>query len=182
VRAAAVLAAGLVALTLTACQREQRRFSEPAPASGLHPGDAMTAMRVRDAARGDARGPYADNAWAISQGKQLYRAFNCVGCHANGGGGIGPALMDAEWIYGSAPWEVYTSIASGRSNGMPAYGGRVPDAQLWQLVAYVRSMSGLVRKDARPGRSDHMHVRSSEATTSREQPRPAPLPPAGLPR
>jgi cytochrome c oxidase cbb3-type subunit 3 len=26
--------------------------------------------------------------------------MNCSGCHANGGGGMGPALMDDEWIYG----------------------------------------------------------------------------------
>ena len=26
---------------------------------------------------------------------------------------------------------------------MPSFRGRIPDAQVWQLVAYVRSMSGL---------------------------------------
>ena len=36
-----------------------------------------------------------------SQGKRLYTWYNCNGCHANGGGGMGPALMDDKWIYGS---------------------------------------------------------------------------------
>ena len=37
------------------------------------------------------------------QGKRLFSWYNCIGCHANGGGGIGPPLMDDEWIYGSRP-------------------------------------------------------------------------------
>ncbi len=45
---------------------------------------------------------------------------------------------------------------------MPAYGGKLADQQVWQLVAYVRAMSGLVRKDVRPGRNDDMAVRPSE--------------------
>ena len=51
------------------------------------------------------RGPYEGNAYAVSEGKRLYNQFNCSGCHFQGGGGIGPPLMDAEWIYGSAPGE-----------------------------------------------------------------------------
>src|ERR1044071_3848683 len=43
------------------------------------------------------------NAYAIAEGKRLYTQLNCVGCHANGGGGMGPPLMDDKWIYGSAP-------------------------------------------------------------------------------
>ena len=52
-----------------------------------------------------ARGPYDGNAYAVSEGKRLYNQFNCSGCHFQGGGGIGPPLMDADWIYGSAPAE-----------------------------------------------------------------------------
>src|SRR5207248_2439573 len=109
-----------------------------------------------------SRHPAEGNAWAIAQGKQLYEAYNCNGCHANGGGGMGPALMDATWLYGSEPQDVYTSIVEGRPNGMPAFGGRIPDVQVWQLVAYVRSMSGQTRFDVRPARSDHMRVKESE--------------------
>jgi cytochrome c oxidase cbb3-type subunit 3 len=174
-----VLAAVLI---VGACGREERRFSEVAPASGRSGGAQLSSLRLRDAPHGKADAPYTDNAWAVSQGKQLYRAFNCVGCHAWGGGGIGPPLMDAEWLYGSAPWEIYSSIAGGRPNGMPAYGDRVPDAQMWQLVAYVRSLSGQLRKDVRPGRADHMQMKPSEQTTLPQTPTSGSLPPAGLPR
>jgi len=152
-----------VAIALVACQREQRRFSEVAPSSGrpTHP----TSQAGPD--------PAERNAWATSQGKQLYQAYNCDGCHANGGGGIGPALMDARWRYGSQPDEIYASIVEGRPNGMPAFGGRIPDQQVWQLVAYVRSLSGQSRFDIRPTRSDHMAVTPSEQARRPERPQPA---------
>jgi cytochrome c oxidase cbb3-type subunit 3 len=85
--------------------------------------------------------PYYDNADAVMKGKQLYNAMNCVGCHANGGGAIGPALMDDVWIYGGRLDQIYATIYQGRPNGMPAWGGKIPDEQMWQIAAYVRSMS-----------------------------------------
>ena len=65
--------------------------------------------------------------------------MNCTGCHANGGGGIGPPLMDAEWRYGSAPGDIYRSIVEGRPNGMPAFGKRLTEDEIWQLHAFVKS-------------------------------------------
>ena len=78
----------------------------------------------------------------MSEGQRLYTWFNCVGCHAHGGGGMGPALMDDEWIYGSDPAQIFSTIIEGRPNGMPTFGGKVNAQEAWQLVAYVRSMSG----------------------------------------
>ncbi|HUP30798.1 MAG TPA: cytochrome c, partial [Usitatibacter sp.] len=94
------------------------------------------------------------NAYELSQGKRLFRWYNCSGCHSAGGGGMGPALMDEKWLYGPAPEQVYATIMEGRPNGMPSFRGRIPEEQAWQLVAYVRSMSGLAPKSARPSRSD----------------------------
>jgi cytochrome c oxidase cbb3-type subunit 3 len=157
-------------LSLVACQREQRRFSEPAPANRRPELAPISELRVRDRAAGEIEGPYADNAWAVAEGKRLYTWFNCVGCHAQGGGGMGPALMDETWIYGGAPWEIYASIVQGRANGMPSFAGKIPDAQVWQIVAYVRSLSGQLRKDVRPSRSDHMRVKEPEQSTERRPP------------
>ena len=161
-RALALACLALVALGI-GCQREQRRFSEVAPASGrpdrlrvsgFNPGDPVPPR--------DVPNPYAGNAWATSEGKALYSAFNCVGCHANGGGGMGPPLLDQTWIYGGRPMNIYASIIEGRPNGMPAFGGKLTDSQAWQLVAYVQSLSGQLRRDVRPSRGDDMQVRPSE--------------------
>ena len=37
---------------------------------------------------------------------------------------------------------------------MPAWGGRIPEYQVWQLVAFVRSMNNLEPKAASPTRTD----------------------------
>jgi cytochrome c oxidase cbb3-type subunit 3 len=84
---------------------------------------------------------YYDNAEAVNTGKRLFGQYNCAGCHSNGGGGMGPSLMDDEWIYGGRLEQIHQTLVEGRPNGMPAWGGKVPDEQLWQLAAYVRSMS-----------------------------------------
>jgi cytochrome c oxidase cbb3-type subunit III len=84
---------------------------------------------------------YYDNADAVNTGRILFGQFNCSGCHSNGGGGMAPALMDDEWIYGGRLEQIYQTIVEGRPNGMPAWGGRIPDQQIWQIAAYVRSMS-----------------------------------------
>ena len=99
---------------------------------------------------------YEENAYHVSQGQRLYAWYNCVGCHANGGGGMGPPLMDAEWVYGSRPEQIYETIMQGRPNGMPSWAGRIPEAQVWQIVAYVRSMSALTPQNVRAARADHM--------------------------
>ncbi|MFN2532577.1 MAG: cytochrome c, partial [Pyrinomonadaceae bacterium] len=100
--------------------------------------------------------PAEEQAYSVSEGKLLFTQYNCVGCHFNGGGGIGPPLMDEKWIYGSQPANVYATIVEGRPNGMPSFKDKVTPQQVWQLVSYVRSLSGLTPKGARPGRLDHM--------------------------
>jgi hypothetical protein len=66
--------------------------------------------------------------------------------------------MDKQWIHGSEPPTIFTVIVEGTPNGMPSFRGKIPDNQVWQLVAYVRSLSGLVPADAIPSRRDHMQI------------------------
>jgi cytochrome c oxidase cbb3-type subunit 3 len=162
----AVVAVPWVLSLLTACQREERRFRELSAAtepsrrerlSDLRPGPKTAHAVVRP-----VESPYDHNAFAITEGKRLFDAFNCSGCHSHGGGGMGPPLMDDQWIYGSQPENIYATIVEGRPNGMPAFAGRLQDYQVWRLVAYVRSMGRLVPKAAASGRSDHMYAGESE--------------------
>jgi len=146
-------------LLLSACERENRRFQENPPTatptatavvvSDLQPGPAMVIPSVE--------APYDDNAWAVSEGKSLFNSMNCSGCHFQGGGGIGPPLMDEEWIYGYEPQQIFASIADGRPNGMPAWKYTLSTQQIWQLVSYVRSLSALNPKGAR-SRSEERRV------------------------
>jgi cytochrome c oxidase cbb3-type subunit 3 len=105
---------------------------------------------------------YETNAYHVSQGKKYYTWFNCNGCHANGGGDSGPALIDDTWIYGGEIENIVQTIREGRPNGMPSFRGKVPDEQIWQIAAYVRSMGRYIAKDVAPGRNDDMHARPAE--------------------
>jgi cytochrome c oxidase cbb3-type subunit III len=161
---------GIVAL-LVGCEREERRLRELGPAVQRSDGNRISPLQPGMGSVPSetwTRGPYDENAYALSEGQKLYNAMNCVGCHANGGGGIGPPLMDARWIYGSSPDQIFHSIVEGRPNGMPAYRGKLGDAQVWQLVSYVRSLSGNVRKDVPSARDDHLQRHSPGPIAPRE--------------
>jgi cytochrome c oxidase cbb3-type subunit 3 len=178
---AAMCAALCAALLATGCERERRDF-EPPQGQAIAPGTRNTAQQPGEPTPAPAAQaadmpatPYTvgDNAFAVSQGKRLYRWYNCSACHAPGGGGDwGPALSDDKWIYGSAPNNIFLSIVQGRPNGMPSFGGHIPEDQVWQLVAYVRSLSGQLRKDVAPGRSDSLQASEPEVSREREHPQP----------
>lgn len=170
----------LALLVLPGCEREERSFRVWPPAASAAPAVRETDLQPGPATRDVAiHNTYEDNAYAVSEGKRLYNQFNCSGCHFQGGGGIGPPLMDALWIYGSQPENVFQTIVGGRPNGMPAFRGKLGNDQVWQLVAYVRSMSGLLPKDVAPGRNDDMQVRSQEQSTRKAVPRQSFQPPSG---
>lgn len=87
--------------------------------------------------------PYERNLKALATGAKLYVAFNCVDCHgADGSGSMGPSLADGRWHFGGRSAEVFESIYQGRPDGMPAWGGRISNEQIWMLVTYVRSLNG----------------------------------------
>ena len=157
---------------LAGCNREQRNFRPSSEESKPAQGIAMSSLRP--GAEGPPPPPagnkYEASGYALNQGKKLYSAFNCAGCHSPGGGGnIGPPLIDNDWIYGSEPANVFVSIVEGRPNGMPAFRGKIPEAQVWQIVAYVRSMSGQIPADVAPNRADHMNLREGENRLSNER-------------
>jgi cytochrome c oxidase cbb3-type subunit 3 len=144
-------------LALAACQRETRHL-QSSPESGpqnltvsdLRPGGGTPPPE-------DPRGrEYDGNAAHIASGQRYYEWFNCKGCHFNGGGGIGPALMDDKWRYGGEIERIYASIEQGRPNGMPAFKDRIPEQQIWEIAAYVRALSGNADKLAAPSRQDEM--------------------------
>ena len=49
---------------------------------------------------------------------------------------------------------------------MPSFGGHIPTQQIWQLVAYVQSMSGQVPATAAPGRNDDQMAALPESRQS----------------
>ena len=169
--------AGLVGLFIfilvlaAACKREERGFRVSPPAADTVNSKQLTTLQAGvPTANPPVKNEYEENAYAMSEGKRLFTYMNCSGCHAHGGGAIGPPLMDAKWIYGGQPEQIFATIVEGRPNGMPSFHGKLPDYQVWQLAAYVRSLSGNVPFDAAPARNDDMQVKQPENSldTSKE--------------
>lgn len=167
----------LAVAALSACKRETRSLrTDPAAADALGEVAPMP-NRIGGAiprvipALGDA---YEDNAYQLNQGKRLYTWFNCKGCHADGGGAAGPALMDGWWRYGPDPISVFLSIRDGRPNGMPAFGNRLTPEQVWQLTGYVRTIGAYAAKTAAPSRNDEMQSRPAENRAPAAAPLTAP--------
>jgi cytochrome c oxidase cbb3-type subunit 3 len=163
---------GLALSVLVACEREERGFRVQTPDANRINSKQLTSLQAGESAPEPAvKNEYEENAFAMSEGKRLFSQMNCVGCHAHGGGGMGPALMDDKWIYGYQPEQIFSTIIEGRPNGMPSFRGKIPDYQVWQLAAYVRSLSGLTSKTAAPGRDDDMQSREPENSTEKQVPK-----------
>jgi cytochrome c oxidase cbb3-type subunit 3 len=166
----------VAAAMLAACDREERHSrSKPlgenvpageSPSTIIPGGGAPQPLDPRAAA-------YDNNAPAIAEGQFLYTRMNCVGCHAHGGGGMGPALMDDKWRYGGRIDQIAATIAEGRPNGMPAWRGKLTDDQIWKLAAYVRTLSGQPSKDAVSSRADSMNAGAPQTLTPHQQVRNA---------
>lgn len=157
----AASAALLIALGVAAggCDREEREArGKPLPETAPGAPDTTTLYAGTPSPdRPDPRAAeYENNAYHIAQGQRLFTWMNCVGCHAHGGGGMGPPLMDAEWRYGGEMVQIVATVLQGRPNGMPSFEGKLTEQQTWQLAAFVRSLSAQPRQDALPARADEM--------------------------
>jgi cytochrome c oxidase cbb3-type subunit III len=154
-------------LLAAACEREDRPFSR------LSPERADTPPGSDGRAKATGAHHVTHNAFSISEGQRLFDWFNCSGCHGGGGGGhIGPALTDAEWRYGASIEDVHRSIADGRPQGMPGFRGLIQDDQIWQLSAYVLSLSGRVPQHVSAGRPDGISVGEPPVMRSEQSPKP----------
>ncbi|MEO8193280.1 MAG: c-type cytochrome [Gemmatimonadales bacterium] len=90
----------------------------------------------------ELRNPYEGDKRAAGIGAQLFIAYNCIDCHgADGAGAMGPTFQDGRWHFGGSAGAVFESIYQGRPDGMPSWGGRITNDQIWMLTAYVRSLA-----------------------------------------
>lgn len=129
----------LAVAALCGCQKEPSEVAAAGAAPAVDtpvgpiPGPPMKAT--------ERTNPFDQNSVALSEGRQLFVQYNCSGCHGgHAGGGMGPSLRDPVWIYGSSDAHIFDSIAEGRAHGMPAWGTKIPQDEIWRLVAYIKSM------------------------------------------
>jgi len=95
------------------------------------------------------KNPFAGNPAAIAAGRRLYEQA-CQSCHGGEGrGDRAPALSTGVFRHGSADGEIFLNIRHGIANTqMPAF-SRLASDQVWQLVSYIRSLSGTAATNER---------------------------------
>ena len=165
---ASLLCLAVASLALTGCDREERHSRAKPVGETVPAGEASTTIYPGNSSAPplDVRASlYDNNANAIAHGQQMFTWMNCVGCHSHGGGGMGPPLMDDQWRYGGRIDQIAAIIAEGRPGGMPAWRGKLTDDQIWQLAAYVRSLSGLPSKDSVSSRAEAMSAGTPQTLT-----------------
>ena len=150
--------------------RRLRWRSAPATAKSATAAPSRSARPCRLARAPTRSGPAASATGTRCQGQALrqqrprdrpraaaaLQQMNCVGCHCHGGGGMGPPLMDDEWRYGGRhrpDRRHHRRRPAQRHAGLARQADR---DQIWQLAAYVRSLSGQPSKDAVSSRADEM--------------------------
>jgi len=150
------------------------------PVTGIYPGGNTAGLNP------NMKNPLANDPDAVARGAKDFDNFNCSGCHmAHAGGGMGPALSDAKWLYRSSDANIYLDIYQGRGAGMPAFGAMLPDRTIWELVAYIKSISHKPPKtfgsttSANPQSPDIEQVPAGKIDTTKPWDYTEPMPPDG---
>ncbi len=85
----------------------------------------------------------------IKAGKTHYLE-NCSACHGKDAkGGVAPNLADKKWRYGSREGAIFKSISEGRPGGMHGWKKYLGDENIWQIIAYLRSISSDMEEEHR---------------------------------
>jgi mono/diheme cytochrome c family protein len=115
----------------------------PAPAAPPAPSSPPTAPPAT--AAGDSPvAAYLADPQAMGRASQLFRAV-CTGyCHSTqpAADRVAPNLFDCEWTHGSSDDEIFRTIYVGvPDTQMQGFGERLPQEDLWKLVAFLRQKS-----------------------------------------
>ncbi len=96
------------------------------------------------------RNPFAQQPEAIVVGRKIF-ASACSGCHgSHGEGERGPNLADGRLIRRSSDVQLFTVVEKGvPGTEMPPF--PLPEKQIWQLLAYTRSLSAPAAEAQVPG-------------------------------
>lgn len=75
---------------------------------------------------------------AVASGEEIFKT-NCVACHgADMKGGIGPNLVDDEWIHGGSMEQIVATVTKGvPEKGMLSWGPILGDKKVAEVSAYV---------------------------------------------
>lgn len=84
--------------------------------------------------------PYAGDAAAAVEGKQLFLKNGCYACHGHEAeGAVGPDLTDDEWIFQPTDVMIFNTISKGRRGTVMApFSDQLQPDQIWKIVEFLR--------------------------------------------
>jgi mono/diheme cytochrome c family protein len=103
-----------------------------------------TIVQAQPAASDLGSNPFANDPAAPAAGRALFDGA-CSACHGTGAGGSerAPALNSGTFQHGGADTDLFQTIRAGVPNtAMPAFTA-MPTDNVWKLVTYIKSLSGL---------------------------------------
>jgi putative heme-binding domain-containing protein len=102
-----------------------------------------------------AGNPLAGNADAIRFGTGLYRA-RCADCHGMDARGIRAPDLTQVWASGRTDDGLFKTVKNGvPGTEMPAVGARMFDNEIWQILAYVRTLAVSAPTDPPKGNAEN---------------------------
>ena len=129
-------------------KKETTPPAEPAP-TAAHPATPTAEDKAR-------KNPIKFTEVSVARGKKIF-GTQCALCHGDKGDGKGelaadmkltvPNFTQPDTLKDRTDGEIFTIIGTGK-NTMPAQGGRLTDEHRWNLVNYMRSLSGKVPEKA----------------------------------
>jgi mono/diheme cytochrome c family protein len=128
--AAAIASAGLLIVAVTAGR-----------ASGADAPAAATSTPAADAS--DPVPALMNSPADVDRGRALFTGTCGAYCHhMTPGPGDAPFLFDCDWLHGGSDAEIFHTITHGVPNTrMVAFGGAIPDQDVWRIVAYLKTAS-----------------------------------------
>lgn len=107
----------------------------------------VMSLPASEVVRAQGKNPFAGDPQAAKLGEFQFRV-NCSFCHGLGarGGGRGPDLTRARKRHGTTDEELFNTINQGipgtamPANGTTQQGVGMTDAEIWQVIAYIRSV------------------------------------------
>ncbi len=86
---------------------------------------------------------YLSDATSLEAGKKIF-VTACAACHAaDGGGTVGPNLVDDYWLHGGSLSDIFKSIKYGwPEKGMKSWKDDYSPVQIAQITSYIKSLKG----------------------------------------
>lgn len=137
----------LIVLGSIGCSSPSTPKDAPIANSTAATTSAQVAVTMPANVTAETQNPFSDLALAAAAGAPLYQA-NCAFCHGDSGGGNGPAgesfnpkptHLAKGKIVNDPDGEVFLALKNGKGK-MPAM-KKMTDEQMWQVVAYVRTLA-----------------------------------------